>query len=214
MKDTFQQDHCIEEVSELAERADNPTTTHIPILIGLAKLMIVNRVMELGAGQYSTPLFLNRSVFSHLIALHTFENNAGWIDKIKKWTDDSRLRLTSVISPMYTLIKKIDLSAFDIIFVDDSATIQARVKTILKVARNYYGAGIVVIHDYERPINRKASRALKNHFRFTAFNPNTGICWNHPAINRNDFEELNALLKRYAPCIRPDDVDGWLQVIR
>src|ERR1044071_885749 len=47
-------------------RAHNDYATHIPILIGLARLREIRRVLEFGCGRYSTLTFLKASAFPHL----------------------------------------------------------------------------------------------------------------------------------------------------
>src|SRR5437016_13483683 len=107
----------------MANRSKNPAATHIPILIALSKLITVNKVIELGTGLYSTPLFLNRSVYPFLQSLHSYENNVSWINKVKQSIKDPRLNLVEVNGPMYSAASELDFSAFDIILIDDSVTI-------------------------------------------------------------------------------------------
>ncbi len=63
----------------------------MPVLLGLAHLINVTRVLELGAGQFSTPLFLNRYVFPNLTILHSLENDLLWATRITKAIRDPRL---------------------------------------------------------------------------------------------------------------------------
>jgi hypothetical protein len=54
--------------------------THIPVLVGVATLLEVRCVLELGVGRYSTPLFLNRDVFPSLTQLDSLEDDPGWAE--------------------------------------------------------------------------------------------------------------------------------------
>ena len=126
---------------------------------------------------------------------------------------DPRLKLTVINGPIHAIIDHIDLSAFDIVFIDDSVTIRERVKTIEAVASGFHGSGMVVIHDYERAINRQAAMAIKNRFNFSGLNPNTGIGWREAGIQRRSLRVLNALLESNAQRIQPDDVNRWARVV-
>lgn len=95
------------------------------------------------------------------------------------------------------------LSVYDIVFVDDSVTIPDRVKTIEAVSSGFDGSGIVVIHDYERAINRKAAMAIEKRFNFSALNPNTGVGWRNAKIKRRSLRELNTMLASNAERIPP-----------
>src|SRR5215213_4818969 len=117
--------------SPLPPRAENDYATHVPILIGLAGIRRVERVLELGCGNYSTKTFLNRSAFPHLKTLQSFENDDAWANTIR--TDvahDSRCSITSVTGAMADAVSTLDLESFDLIFIDDSTTSEQRAATI------------------------------------------------------------------------------------
>src|SRR5213083_1622075 len=87
------------------ERAKNPYATHLPILVGIARLLKVKRVLELGCGQYSTSTFLDRSAFPDLITLHSLENDRHWIEKMSEMIrKDPRASLSFVDGPMSSAI--------------------------------------------------------------------------------------------------------------
>jgi hypothetical protein len=70
----------------------------------------------------------------------------------------------------------------------------------------------LVIHDYEIEEYRRACATLKQQFTFKAYNPHTGL-----AANRKLTSELRTLdrrLKNNSSRLRPDNVDGWLRVLR
>src|ERR1051326_6007095 len=64
-------------------RALNDYATHIPMLIGLARLREMRSVFEFGCGKYSTLTFLNRSAFPHLERLCSIENDESWAATIQ-----------------------------------------------------------------------------------------------------------------------------------
>lgn len=89
---------------EMAPRAAKPVATHVPVIIGLARILTIKNVLELGAGEYSTPLFLNRRAFPSLISLHSYENNASYAQSVKRMICDDRLKLNIVKGPIHASI--------------------------------------------------------------------------------------------------------------
>lgn len=200
--------------SPVAERADNPYSTHLPILIGIARLTKVQRVLELGSGEYSSLIFLNLSVFPDLVTIDSFENDRAWADKIADLTkDDSRIHLQFVDKPMSTVVTNLNLNNYDVVFIDDSITGDQRAATIREVSRRCHTSTIVIIHDFEYPDYRRASRPFLHRFAFTAFNPNTGLLWNEASIKKKHLRELNRLIQRNSNYLQPEDCAGWLQAI-
>src|SRR5215211_1810321 len=92
-------------------RALNDYATHIPILIGLARLREIRNVLEFGCGNYSTLTFLNRSAFPHLERLHSVENDDVWAATIQDTAhNDNRWTLRLVNAEMSEAVS--DLEAF------------------------------------------------------------------------------------------------------
>src|SRR6185295_2581550 len=77
----------------LAPRARNDYATHIPILIGLARLREIRSVLEFGCGNYSTLTFLNRFAFPQLERLHSIENDDSWASTMQEAAKDDRWKL-------------------------------------------------------------------------------------------------------------------------
>src|SRR5215471_20763089 len=81
----------------LAPLSANPYSTHLPVLVGLSRMLCIRRVAEFGCGQFSTTAFLNREAFPQLEQLDSFENDPGWIESMRATVgNDSRLTLKSV----------------------------------------------------------------------------------------------------------------------
>src|SRR3982751_381755 len=75
-------------------RARNDYSTHLPILIGLARIRQITNVVEFGCGRYSTLTFLNRSAFPQLEKLESVENDVLWAETIQSAVgDDTRWAL-------------------------------------------------------------------------------------------------------------------------
>jgi predicted O-methyltransferase YrrM len=200
--------------TSIAPRAADPYATHLPILIGLARLMKVRRVLELGTGLHSTPCFLERQLFPDLLQWHGIENDFVWSQKVAAAIDsDRRAKLTFVSQPIHCAVRDIDLAGFDLIFIDDSAAAEQRAATIREVARRCPHSTVVVIHDWEIAAYRAAAKALPQRFGFNAFNPNTGIAWRTAALHRRQLKSLNRHLRYHARHVAPDQRTHWSALI-
>lgn len=184
-------------LNPLAKRATNPYTTHIPILVAIGSLIDIEYALELGCGEYSTLTFLNKTVFPRLESLHSIENDSLWADKISTLAaSDRRLQINLIDSAIKAAIDKSLVREKDLIFIDDSLTIQERSATIKEVSKFVESSTIVIIHDYENKDYRDSATRFANSFRFTAFNPNTGVLWNNSTLSKKVLGKLNNLFKR------------------
>jgi predicted O-methyltransferase YrrM len=197
----------------LVERAANPYATHIPVLVGLSRLMKIKHLLELGCGKYSTLTFLQRDVYQDLETLVSFENEPTWKEKIASLVgDDPRFASKLVGGAISNAVTETDLQGFDLIFIDDSASGEERARTIRKVIGKIGQAQIAVIHDYEFDLYRKATKGVLNQFRFDSLNPNTGVVWNHAPISKRQLRKLHAVIKKNCKHVLPDDIKRWTQI--
>jgi precorrin-6B methylase 2 len=189
-------------------RALNDYATHIPILIGLARLRKIRHVLEFGCGHYSTLTFLNRSAFPDLERLHSIENDDSWATTTQQAAkDDQRWTLQLVNGEISDAIP--ELESFDLILIDDSKTSTQRAATIRAIARKQPQRPWIVIHDFEVDEYRDAASAFKHCHRFRAYNPETGVVAN----SRLDLRTLNRSLKQNAKSLDPDNIAAWSNVI-
>ena len=197
----------------LPPRAENAYATHVPVLIGLAAMRRIERVLEFGCGHYSTKMFLKRSVFPDLKVLHSVENDAHWAETIREAVrDDARSGVTVVDGAMADAVRKFDLEPFDLILVDDSTSAEERAATIRALCDRNPSNPWLVIHDYEVEEYQRASSSLKQRFIFKAYNPHTGLLANGDFTS--GVRTLDRQLKTNSTRLRPDNVDGWLRVLR
>jgi hypothetical protein len=197
----------------LAPREDNAYATHIPVLIGLAAIRPIRRVLEFGCGHYSTKTFLNRFAFPDLQELQSVENDPAWAaTMLEAVKDDTRSSVSIVRGAMCDAVRTFNLEAFDLILVDDSTNAEERAATIRALSSRCPLNPWLVIHDYEVEEYQRASSALKQRFTFKAYNPHTGL------LSNDDFTSgvrtLDRQLKTNSERLRPDNVDGWLRVLR
>ncbi|HET6977608.1 MAG TPA: hypothetical protein VFI24_14855 [Pyrinomonadaceae bacterium] len=191
-------------------RAANDYATHVPILIGLARLREIKNVLEFGCGNYSTLTFLNRAAFPHLERLQSIENDVVWAETLRGATNDERWQLDLVADEISDSVAQLDLEQFDLILIDDSKTSAQRAATIRNVVSKQPQHPWIVIHDFEIDEYQRAATGFRQRHRFRAYNPETGLIWN----NGNEpigLKSFNRTLKNNARALAPDDVEGWIK---
>jgi hypothetical protein len=188
-------------------RALNDYATHVPILIGLARLREIRSVLELGCGYYSTLTFLNRAAFPHVERLQSVENDSSWAETIHEAAkSDERWTLKLVRREIADAIP--DLEAFDLILIDDSKTSTQRSATIRAVAGKQPQRPWIVIHDFEVDEYRQAAADFKHRHTFKAFNPETGVVSNRPT----QLKSLDRTIKSNK-MLDPDRTAHWIRIL-
>jgi len=187
-------------------RARNDYATHIPILIGLARLREIRTVLEFGCGRYSTLTFLNRSAFPHLERLHSVENDDSWAATIQEAAKDDRWTLRVVNGEISESVS--DLESFDLILIDDSKTSVQRAATIRAVASQQPQRAWIVVHDFEVEEYREAAMGFRYRHRFRGYNPETGVVGNRVA----DWKAIDRVIKSKAKVFEPDAIEKWTEV--
>ena len=188
-------------------RARNDYSTHVPVLIGLARDCEIRNVLEFGCGYYSTLTFLNRAAFPQLERLQSIENDAVWSETVQDLANgDDRWSLNLIDGEIADAVPGLDLEAFDLILIDDSKTSAQRAATIRAIANKQPRRPWVAIHDYEIEEYRVAARAFRHRYAFKAYNPQTGVV-SSQAIH---LAALDRKLKANSKALEPDDVEGWL----
>lgn len=128
--------------------------SHLPVLEALSWIIPMRRVLEFGAGIYSTPFFLGLPGCRQLVSVET---DSEWRERIKKKYPDPRLRLRTT--------RPSTLTNFDLVFIDDGDEADQREKTIRWVLGRPHPP--VVIHDSEVVRYREAIEELSpDHFTF------------------------------------------------
>ena len=191
-----------------APRARNDYATHVPVLIGLARMREIKSVLEFGCGYYSTLTFLNRTAFPHLERLHTVENDISWSETINEVAKlDERWILQLVRGEIADCVTQLDLERFDLILIDDSKTSTQRAATIRAVAHKQPQHPWIAIHDFEVDEYKQAASGFRWRHKFKAYNPETGLVSNSIINTRH----LARLLKENSKALQPDDVNAWIR---
>ena len=188
-------------------RALNDYATHIPVLIGLAKLREIRNVLEFGCGHYSTLTFLNRDCFPRVERLHSIENDDSWASKIEEAAQqDPRWSLHVVNGEIRESIADLDLETYDLILIDDSKTSAQRAATIRAIARKQPQHAWIVIHDFEVDEYREAASGFKHRHRFRAYNPETGVVANS---NHIGWRIVDRVIRSKSKTLEPDAIEAW-----
>jgi Methyltransferase domain len=188
----------------------NPFATHVPILIALGRLFKIERVLELGCGQFSTHTFLQTKVFPDLKGLHSVDNDPLWIEKIALMVrDDPRAQVAFVEEPLASFVNAIGFESYDLVFIDNSMVYEERAQTIKSVVAKYSPGNLLVVHDFEQEIYQRAMCGVPYQFKFEALTPSTGIGWNELSVDIARLKEIDTTIKKYALKIEMEDLEGW-----
>lgn len=166
--------------------------SHIPIFKALAPIFKPRRILELGSGMCSTPMFLDREIFPDLEMLVSIENDPAWADIVRGATNDDRLDLVLIDGLVADYAKLLFIHQFSLVFFDDSRSGAERCETIRAVGPLMPDGALAVIHDYEEQQYQDASMVFDHQFIFDWLNPCTGVCWNGDVDYTVQLEELRS----------------------
>ena len=157
----------------------NPFGSHIPVLIGLGMILKPKKVLELGAGLNSTPLFLDRLCFGELEKFQSIENDKKWFDDLRTNNQlDTNNGLYFYEGKIADYVRGLRDARFDLILIDDSYETADRVETIKSVFQSPASdSAVVLIHDFETAAYQEAAKMWPNHYSFLSFIPNVGVVW-------------------------------------
>jgi len=197
----------------LAQRADNPYATHVPILVGVAAACRPKLLIEFGSGTYSTMSFLDAVAFPSVQRVESYENDKSWFDQVREnLPANAPVHLQFVDGEMYQAVPRAKTSDAGMIFIDDSPTADARVPTLEAVARECGTEPVVVMHDYDLWRLRLATRKFENRISFNAFNPQCCVMWHGHKERKPVLEQVKRIIHQHATEIPLTDVRAWIQV--
>jgi len=194
-------------------RIENDYASHLPVLLGLSRIFHIRSILEFGCGYFSTFAFLDRSAFPALTRLCSVESDASWLARIEGVVgSDARLQIKLVAEPMEATLAEFSPSDYDLVFVDHSTDPGRRAATIRALASWCTESSLVVVHDFEVELYRKAARAFPQRFEFRALNPSTGLAWKGASADRECLACLDRAIRCDSKRLKPDDRDGWTKV--
>lgn len=129
----------------------SPFATHLNLLRALGPG--IKTVVELGAGEFSTPLFLDRVYYPDLIELVTVEQNREWV----KDNGDPRHKIAIVEEPIEPFLALVGWHTVNLVFVDNSTYGERRCDTLRWLSR-HIGNTLVVVHDFDVPSYAEAAK--------------------------------------------------------
>lgn len=179
--------------------------TLVAPLVGLGLTFKIRRVLELGAGYNSTPLFLNRDAFREVIELVSLEDDPEWLQRVKERIgNDPRVTFVDAIPD--------NLDRFDLILID-SATSPKRVAAIQHVLARVKSA-IVVVHDSETLLYQEELKKFPYLCEVFGYDPETAFAWNKWGAPQFKIHAVADLVLQRAASLRPDDVVGWISAFK
>ncbi len=154
----------------------------VPVLSLLSAILQPKRILELGAGGYSTTLFADKSVFKDMEKVDSFENGPdtykdGCRGCFGKDDDVYKLHFFPNDQLMSDIIKTKDLTMYDLILVDDSFDARYRSRTIKHVISAQPDHQVVVVHDFEYSLYQRAARGDHYQFIFNGIKPWVAVIW-------------------------------------
>jgi len=166
------------------EFPSDPYASHLPLLVSIAGLRGgVKRILELGPGLYSTPMFLNRDFFPQVTQVLSIEHYQPWADTVLAACADPRFDILVKPEPFEPYLDTLTLDEFDLIFVDNSDACVNRVATIEYLGERVTRS-LVVIHDFHHPPYQAAARNFPNRIVDTRTGmPYTGLVWKGEALD-------------------------------
>lgn len=195
------------------QRSDEPYATHLPVLIAMAALRPIRQVLELGCGEFSTTLFLDRRAFPDLKRLVSVEDDPEWAENVRRRVgSDARLSLQVVEHIPESLPVGLTSKA-DLILIDNGRTAPERAAVIDVVARQLIPGQLVAIHDYEVPAYSRAARAFGWQVGMFELNPATGLAGASEPAFVGDLKMTRRRLSRNR-AVAPTDVEGWARLLR
>jgi hypothetical protein len=190
--------------------------THIPVLVGLGCSLGIAKILEFGAGFYSTLTFLDRTAFPDVTSVSTIESDSDWISKVSAAAnDDPRLTMRHVPEPIESIVPELDMTEYDLVLVDSSTEADRRAALIRKLADRHNGTCLVVIHDFEIDLYKQAAKGFSNRVDYSAFNPCTGVLWHAKRDGaKKTLKGIRRTIARHAQALEPADIESWVMVFR
>jgi len=178
--------------------------SHIPVFVLLAQLRPIRRLLELGSGCFSSPMFQDDVVFPDLTHLDVLENGEAWYyEAVRRefFTDPwpgCRLHYEEGVPMAKLAAPFLHYHDYDVVFIDDSVTVDARVDTIAFVT-SQTRAPIVVAHDFEEPSYRDAVQGDWRRSVFTHATPHTAVLWRERFVNLDELDRYHETITRAFP---------------
>jgi spermidine synthase len=182
--------------------SSEPYATHLPVLLAVSIISGAKKVLELGSGRVSTAFWASDHDGVSVAVVDSLEDDAAWAAIVSEMIPKvSRVRLRAVNDINETL-KDLDITAYDIIFIDNATTVATRAQTINEIQARAAATSIIIVHDYE---NNEYRRMVPDGWAVTVFRhvrPYTGVIC-PPGVSQQKIAQINDAVKYVKSKIAP-----------
>ena len=138
--------------------------SHVPVLERIPQFFTIKTVIEFGCGKFSTPTFMNKSIYPDLENLFSYETNPNWLKLVHAiFKDDKRLRIKLIPDNVNKIKRNLDTFPVDLVFVDGVRSHRAYILKNLK-----FLSDLIVLHDAECRRKRYLRAKVKS-FKYRYF---------------------------------------------
>jgi hypothetical protein len=184
-----------------------------------AAIIRPQRVLELGCGLYSTPLFLDSNYWPSLQHITSIETDGEWLQRVvsllghdPRWKP--QLVETTVAQWLRSERNNLDIGGYDLIFVDDSTGVPERSET-LRALFSINPRCLIVVHDVEQWRLRGRVWAHRPYVIFDAFTPQTGMCNCGSKAELLMLKRARAVLQTFKnEAVTSDSLEQWEDIGR
>lgn len=181
--------------SRLVRQSPEAFATHMPVLLAVAALTSPRHILELGSGKFSTPALADPALFPTAEHVHTMEDDAEWAAIVRALPLDPARSTFEFVPSIRDHVSGMDLSPYDLIFVDSSMAIDERAATLRAVLDKARPDAIVVIHDFEWRAYRAAVHGAWRAYTFKAWKPFTGVIWQGSKLDERQLAALQRIMR-------------------
>lgn len=162
---------------------DDAYGSHAGALRLIGANLPIRSVAEFGSGRFSTPLFLDRSVFPQVEMIFSYESNPNWAKSVRDENKDKRLQV--ILCPLNEMVDMVYPTEADLVFIDcddvkDGRHDFSERKRLIEKWSSHPSA-VVVVHDCNFTNIRPAVAAAPFKYKATfvpPMGPHTAILSN------------------------------------
>lgn len=194
-----------------------PYGSHVPVLMLCASILKPQRVLELGCGYYSTPVFLNRELCPSVEQLTSVETDDQWLGRLRalhghdgRWKP--QLAKDGTAQWLGESQHREELSGYDLIFVDDLQASSGRPRTLGALLAQKPSCPVVV-HDVEEWRLRFRIWDDGPFVIFDAFTPQTGVCNCTNSKAKTDLKAASVAMRtKRGEALNCANLEDWITV--
>ena len=149
--------------------------------------------------------FTKKSIFN-FEKIISYENYPEWYEKVKiHFNDIPEVDFRYHEGEMCEAVKSDEVIDSDIVFIDDSYSVNARSKTIRAVGA--CNPSLCVVHDFENFKYRYSAFLTTRYYRFKSLLPNVGVFGID--LNISECKKIDNLILNGKEFLENNDLNGW-----